>query len=125
MQGQVDLVTELGGRPVQARPEQVTFSGRVQPKQRVYELPDVPVLFLCPPGFPWSPNFGPYQSGKVTLRIIGPPGDEVPPIHAYVDLTKGDFSKGRNMAPIRVQLPRDYQLVPQSPPLVSFVLKEP
>jgi len=124
VQGQVDLATELGGRPVQARPQQVTFSCRVHPKQKTYELTDVPVLFLCPPGFPWSPTFGADQSGKVTLRIIGPPGDEVPVPQAYVDLTKGNFSQGRNLEPIRVQLPRDFQLAPQSPPMVSFFLEE-
>lgn len=124
VQGQVDLVTEMGGRPVQARPAQVMFSCRVQPKQRTYELSDVPVLFLCPPGFPWSPTFGADQPGRVTLRIIGPPGDEPPVIHAYVDLSNGSFSQGRNSATIRVQLPRDFQLAPQNPQTVNFFLRE-
>jgi hypothetical protein len=30
--GQVDLVTEMGGRPIQAHPDRVSFSCRVQPK---------------------------------------------------------------------------------------------
>jgi hypothetical protein len=124
VQGQVELVTEMGGRPVQTRPEQVNFTCRVHPKQKNYELADVPVLFLCPPGFRWTPSFGADQLGKVTLRIIGPPGDESPLVYAYVDLTKGNFHEGRNLEPIRVQLPRDYQLAPQNPQMVSFYLDE-
>lgn len=124
VQGQVELVTEMGGRPIQTRPETVTFTCRVQPKQKIYELKDVPVLFLCPPEFPLRPRFGSEQTGKVALKIMGPPGEENPPVHAYLDLTKGNFSRGRNLEAVRVQLPRDFQLVPQAPQLVGFYLDE-
>lgn len=124
VQGEVELVTELGGKPIRPRPESVTFTCRIQPKQKVYELSDVPVVFLCPPGFAWRPKFGAEQAGAISLRIIGPPGEESPPVQAYVDLTKGNYTRGRNLEAVRVQLPRDFQLVPQERQLVSFTLDE-
>jgi hypothetical protein len=124
VQGQVELVSEMGGKTIQARPETVTFTCRVQPKQKIYELTEVPVLFLSPPGFPWRPRFGPDQTGKISLRIMGPPGEEIPPVHGFVDLTKGNFTRGRNLEPIHVKLPREFQLVPQGPQLISFHLDE-
>jgi hypothetical protein len=124
VQGEVGLVTEMGGKAISPRPESVTFTCRMQPKQKIYELADVPVTFLCPPDFAWRPRFGSEQNGRVTVRIMGPPGEEVPPVQAYVDLTKGNHTRGRNLEAVRVQLPRDFQLVPQAPQLVSFYLDE-
>lgn len=124
VQGQVGLVTELGGKTIQTRPETVNFTCRVQPKQKIYELTEVPVLFLCPPGFPWRPRFGAEHTGKISVRVMGPPGEEIPPVHAYLDLSKGNFSRGRNLDAVRVQLPRDFQPMPQGPQLVSFYLDE-
>src|SRR5207248_2239471 len=40
---QVELVTELEGRPIQTNPRSVQFRCKVAPKQRLYELRDVPV----------------------------------------------------------------------------------
>jgi hypothetical protein len=124
VQGQVELATELAGKPIRTRPESVNFTCRVQPKQKIYELADVPVLFLCPPAGAWRPRFEVDQPGKISLRIIGPPGDELPHVHAFVDLTKGNFVRGRNQEAVRVQLPRDFQLVQPGPQLVSFHLDE-
>lgn len=121
--GQVSLVSEVEGSRVQARPEQVSFTCKVQPKQRLYELTEVPVHFLCPAGFPWKARFGPEHPGKISVRVMGPPTDQPPPITAYVDLAKAAAVEGRNLAPVRIQLPKEFQLVPDGPPLVSFHLE--
>jgi hypothetical protein len=84
---------------------------------------DVPVHFLCPPNYPFRPRFAPDQPGKVTLRIQGPAGEETPPVLAFVDLTGGTFGRGRNLEPVRLQLPKEFQLAQETPPLVSFMLE--
>ena len=48
-----------------------------------------------------------------------------PPVLAFVDLTLGNFSRGRNLEPVRLQLPRDFQLVQNTAPLLAFTLEEP
>lgn len=118
---QLALVTEVDGRPVQANPKGVTVRCKVQPRQRVYELADVPVRFLCPPDFPWRPRFAGERGGKVTLKVVGPGGEEPPPVLAFIDLTKGNVGRGRNLEPLRLQLPRDFQLA-QETPIVPFFL---
>ena len=42
----------------------------------VPNLADVPVQFLCPPGFPWRPRFVRPTDGRMTVRVVGP-GTEV------------------------------------------------
>jgi hypothetical protein len=74
--------------------------------------------------FPWRPGFADERQGRVSLRLIGPTGDEPPPVLAYIDLTKGTFGRGRNLEPLRLQLPKDFQLADNSPPLVAFQLEE-
>src|SRR5262249_49752000 len=51
-EGKVGLVEELEGRPIRATPSSVALRLTLQPRQRVYELIDVPVHFLCPANFP-------------------------------------------------------------------------
>jgi hypothetical protein len=119
---QVTLVTELDGRPIQVNPKTVSFRCKVQPRQRIYELADVPVRFLCPPDFPWRPRFANERAGKVTLRVIGPSGEEPPPVLAFIDLTKGNIGRGRNLEPLRLQLPRDFQLAQETPIVIPFHL---
>lgn len=121
---QASLVNELEGRAVQVTPAQVVFRCKVTPKKRVYELHDVAVHFLCPIQFPWRPRFMDERQGKVSLRLIGPAGEEPPPVLAYIDLTKGTFGQGRNLEPLRLQLPKDFQLADNTPPLVAFQLEE-
>jgi hypothetical protein len=123
IKGQVSLLTELEGRPLQVTPRNVAFSFRVRPRQRVYEVRDVPVRFLCPPGFPWRPRFAPDQPGRVTLRIQGPTAEEPPPVLAFVDLTGGNLSGGKNLEPVRVQLPREYHLAHETPLMAAFILE--
>ncbi len=121
---QATLATELDGRPVQVAPSQITFRCKVAPRKRVYELRDVPVHFLCPTRFPWRPRFNEERHGKIVLRLVGPAGEDPPPVLAYVDLTKGTFGRGRNLEPVRLQLPKDFQLADNNPLLVAFELEE-
>jgi hypothetical protein len=124
VKGQVSVATELEGRPIQVTPKQVSFRCKVYPRKRLYVLTDVPVQFLCPAHFPWRPRFADDRHAKVTLRLIGPAGDEPPPLLAYLDLTKGTYGRGRNLEPLRLQLPKDFQLADNTPPLVTFHLDE-
>jgi hypothetical protein len=122
MQGEVALAKEFDSRPIQCSPGNVSFSYRVHPRLRTYELTDVPVSFLCPPGFAMRPRFNQPTEGKVTVRVIGPANDEPPQVQAFVDLTHGPFEKGRNREPVRLQLPKDFQPAADVPWLVTFVL---
>jgi len=124
VKGQVSIATELEGRPVQVTPKQVSFRAKVYPRKRLYVLKDVPVQFLSPAQFPWRPRFAEEKHGKLTLRLIGPAGEEPPPVLAYVDLTKGTYGRGRNLEPLRLQLPKDFQLADNMPPLVTFHLDD-
>jgi hypothetical protein len=122
---QIELVAELEGRPIQTSPRSVQFRCKVAPKQRLYELKDISVHFLCPVGFPLRPRFLDDRPSKVTVRLVGPAGDTPPPVQAFVDLTVGNFARGRNLEPVRLQLPREFQLVENTMPLVAFTLEEP
>ena len=124
LKDQVTLVTEMEGRPVQASPNVVQFRARVEPRQKIYELNDVPVHFLSPAGFPWKARFLNEFAGKVSVRVIGPASEDVPPVMAYVDLTGGSYARGRNLEPLRVQLPKDFQLVQPAAGLIAFYLDE-
>ncbi len=123
IRGQVSLLTELEGRPLQTTPKSVALSFRVRARQKTYELSGVPVQFLCPANFPWKPGFAAGQPGKVNLRVHGPAGDEPPPVTAFIDLTGTSVKRGRNLEPIRLQLPKDFQLAQDTPPLVGFTLE--
>jgi hypothetical protein len=124
LRGEITLVKEIDGRPIQCNPPQVAFSCRIHPRQRTYELTDVPVFFLCPPQFPWQPRFATPAAGKVNLRVVGPAAEELPQVEAFVDLTQGSFEGGRNREPLRLQLPRDFQPALDAPRLVTFELVE-
>ncbi len=122
LRSQATLVTELDGRPIQVSPTIVSLRFRLYPRHRVYELTDVPVHFLCPPDFAWHPRFAPDQPACVKLKLLGPAGDEPPVVQAYVDLTRGTFARGRNVEPLRLQLPRDFQLAQDAPQRIAFHL---
>ncbi len=91
---QVELVTELDGRPVQTSPRSVQLRCKVAPKQKLYQLHDIPVHFLCPAGFTLRPRFLDDRPGKVALQLMGPAADGPPPVVAFVDLTAGSFARG-------------------------------
>lgn len=121
---QVGLITELDGRPVAANPPTVQFRLKASPKLRTYDLVDVPIHFLCPKDSPWRPHFGSERDSKITLRLIGPAIETTPPVCAFVDLTSGNLARGRNLTPLRLQLPKDFQLVEPAIPLATFYLDE-
>jgi hypothetical protein len=123
LRGQVALVSELEGRHVQVSPATVSVRFRVHPRQKTYDLADVPVHFLCPPEFPWQARFAPDQPPRINLQLLGPARDEPPVVHAFADLTQGGLARGRNLAPLRVQLPPDFGLAPNSPQRVAVQLE--
>jgi hypothetical protein len=90
---------------------------------KVYELPEVPVHFLCPADFPLRPKFFDESARRISLRVRGPARDEPPKAYAFVDLIQGHCSApGRYHQPIQIQLPKDFELVQQPPRGVSFQL---
>lgn len=121
---QIALVTELDGRPIQTNPATVQFRLRAVPLQKTYELADVPIHFLLPKDSPWKARFTSDKDAKVTLKLTGPVLEQAPPILAFVDLSKGNLARGRNLEPLRLQLPKDFQLAQPAAPLVSFFLDE-
>jgi hypothetical protein len=121
---QVPLVTELDGRPIVANPANVQVRFKAAPRLRIYELAEIPIHFLCPKDSPWRPRFGSDKDSKVTLKLIGPATEQAPPVSAFVDLTSGNLARGRNLSPLRLQLPKDFQLVEPATPLATFYLDE-
>ena len=121
---QAALVTELDGRAIQTNPSSVQFRCTAVPKQKIYEVADVPIHFLCAKDCPWKPRFESEKDCKATLKLIGPVMEQTPPVLAFVDLTSGNLARGRNFGHLRLQLPKDFQLVNPTPPLVSFQLDE-
>jgi hypothetical protein len=117
--GRATLVKNLEGRPVHVTPPWVQV--RV-PGQKLYELTDVGVQFLCPAGFPLKPKFIDERSGKVSLKLAGPVQDEPPKVYAFIDLTRGKFASGLNHEPLQLQLPKDFQLAQEAPRVVAFEL---
>jgi hypothetical protein len=119
----VALVGELGGRPVQVTPGQVDFRAKVQPRKRVREIVDVPIRFAIPDRYPWQPRFE-GNAGKLNLRVIGPTGDETPRVRAYIDLDQQAYGRGRNDGPVRIELPKEFELVEHRTPIAAFYLDE-
>lgn len=119
--GRVALVKELEGRPVAATPSRVSVRLPAQARL-VYELPEVPVHFLCPADAPVRPKFFGERAGRISLRVKGPAQTEPPRVYAFVDLTRGRFPVGRYHEPVQLQLPREFELVDDPPRGVSFQL---
>lgn len=119
----VALVQEMEGRPIQVTPARVVVRPLAQAR-KTFDLIDVPVQFLCPPNFGLRPTFRDERDGRVSLKLEGPIQDEVPRVLAFVDLTRGQYSKqGLYSEPLQLQLPRDFQLVQGPPRPVPFQLQ--
>lgn len=117
------LVRELAGRPIRTTPGEVALRYTLRPKQRIYEIANVPVGFLCPARFPYRAEFTSDREGRVTLRLQGPAGQERPTVIAFVDLTRREFGPGLHAEePIQVQLPPGFQLAQETPRLPAFRL---
>jgi hypothetical protein len=118
----VPLVQEISGRRVRAVPNTVMARLTLQPRQKVYELTDIPVHFLCPANFPLRPLFSDERAGKITLRLLGPSAEELPTVVAFIDLGGRKWEPGLYEETLRLQLPRDFQLAQNPPKLVTFQL---
>ena len=119
--GRVPLVQELEGRPVRVVPSRVTV--RVPPLTRkLYDMPDVPIHFLCPANFNLRPSFYDERMGRLHLRLQGPPQEEPPKVYVFIDLTRGRFVSGLNHEPLQLQLPKDFQLTDGPLPVRGFNL---
>jgi hypothetical protein len=121
----VPLVSQIEGRQVCVNPCNVTVHLTLQPQQRLYNL-EVPVQFLCPPGFPLKPGLaGEAADGKVTVSVRGPAQDETPAVLAFIDLTRHKYEPGLYQEQPRLQLPKDFQVVQPAPRPVPFRLDPP
>ena len=117
----VSLPKVWENRPITCEPETVIV--RVDPRApKTYTLTDVPVQFLCPPGFGLRPRFLDDQAGKLQIRIQGPDSPAPPKISAFIDLTTGKFLPGPNFEPVQIQLPKDFSLAQDPPGRMSFEL---
>src|SRR5207244_888891 len=94
----------------------------LQPEQKAYELPEVSVQFLAPANFSLRPLFTDDRAGKITLRLLGPAGEETPTVVAFVDLSSRKWEAGLYEEPVRLQLPKDFQLAQKPPRPVAFQL---
>lgn len=117
------LVQELDGRPIRTRPGVVSVRLTMRPRQRLYELVDIPVQFLCPANFPLRPQWENERAGRITVRLLGPAGEDTPTLSAYIDLTARKFEPGLYAdEPLRLQLPKDFQLAQNPPRSATFRL---
>ena len=94
----------------------------VQPQQKIFEVNDVPVQFLCPPNFVLRPMFSDERAGKISLRLQGPYGEELPAVTAYVDLSGRKWEPGLYEEKVKFQLSKDVQIVGPGPRPVAFQL---
>ncbi len=130
VRGTATLVGEIDGKPVVANPSTVAVKLTLRPARKQYEV-QVPVHFLTPSNAPFRPQWmrADEKAGRVSLKLMGPPVAEVPPVTAYVDLTRPAFQAERDVSqalysdePIRVQLPADFSLAQEPPPAAPFLL---
>jgi hypothetical protein len=119
--GRVSLEEVVENRPVRVTPNKITVRVPAQAR-RQYEIPEVPVQFMFPPTFPLRPQFTDDRSSRITLKIEGPVQDDPPKVTVFIDLTKVGLRPGKYAEPAQIQLPKDFALVPNTPPEVSFEL---
>jgi hypothetical protein len=123
--GSVPLLQDVDGRRLQVTPAAVTLHLTLQPRKKTYDL-DVPVHFLCPANFGLRPGFnGDGRDGRVQLTVEAPAGEEPPVVQAFIDLTQRKFEQGLHHEPLRLQLPKDVQVVGSPPRLLPFRLDLP
>ena len=69
--GDVPLVKTLEGRPIRCTPAVIGVRLTLRPRQKIYELADVQVQFLCPANFALRPYFGDERAARIKLRVRG------------------------------------------------------
>jgi hypothetical protein len=117
----VPLVQELSGKSLRVAPRGVGIKLTVQPQQKIYELSDVPVQFLCPPNFALRAMFSDERAGKISLRLQGPYGEELPAVTAYIELGGRKWEPGLYDERVKLHLSRDVKLI-GAEPKVAFQL---
>lgn len=118
----VPLVQQFDGRRIHVTPNAVAVRVVLQPSQKVYELTDVPVQFLCPANFSLRPLFSEERAGKITLRVSGPAGEETPVVLAFIDLSRRTWEPGFYEEIVKLQLPANFRLAQDSPVRLAFQL---
>jgi hypothetical protein len=118
----IPLLQEIEGRRVRTTPAAVKARITMQRQQKVYELSEVPILFLSSGNFALRALFADDRAGKITLRLLGPAGEEPPAVTAFVDLSGRKWEPGLYEEPVRLQLPKDFQLAQKPPRPVAFQL---
>jgi hypothetical protein len=120
----VPLIRHLGSRPIATCPATVNVRFTPQPRQRLYELAEIPVHFLCPPDFPLRPRFLEGQVTRIPVRVWGPVADKAPQVRAFIDLTGRKWEAGLySDEPLRIQLPSEFHLAESLPGSVVFQLE--
>jgi hypothetical protein len=123
--GPVPLASDLEKKPIQTTPCAVSVRVTLTPRRKTFDL-EVPVQFLTPSQFPWRPHFnGDGRDGKVTLKVEGPAVEEAPSVVAFIDLTGRKFDHGNHVEPVRIQCPKEFQVVQPPTRLVPFRLDPP
>jgi hypothetical protein len=118
----VPLVQQLDGRRIHVTPAAVAVRVIFEPQQELYELADVPVQFLCPANFTFRALFSEPRAGKITLRVLGPAGEEPPAVIAFIDLRGRKWEPGVHREPLRVHLPANFRLAQSPPRRLTFEL---
>ena len=101
---------QIDGRRIRATPGAVAVRVALQPEQTLYELTNVPVQFLCPANFSLRPLFRDESAGKISLRLLGPAGEERPIVVAFIDLGGRHWEPGLYEEALKLQLPANFRL---------------
>jgi len=121
--------------PLKLSPSKVTLRVTVSPQEKERRFPDVPVVFLMPPDFPYEVGIR-KEEGKVTVVVRGLPQNlerlEADSLVAYVDLRgleEEDVGSGGSpyRETVKVIQPLDIPLsgIRTEPETVRFTLKNP
>jgi hypothetical protein len=121
----IPLVQQLDGKRIRAMPDVVVLRLILQPQQKLYELADVPVQFLCPANFSLRPLFSEDRAGRITLRLVGPASEAPPVVRAFIELGGRTWEPGLYEEPVKLQLPANFQLAHEPPQRVAFRLVSP
>ncbi len=114
-EARVALVQELDGFPIKCDPPKVTVKAPAQTHEKRV-LRNVPIHFLCPPGFTLRPEFFSDRDSRASLTVMGPKIGDDPKVFAFIDLTHGHFESGSNHEQLQIQFPnRDFCLADDQP----------
>jgi hypothetical protein len=120
---EVTLPQTLEGRMVQIIPTTVTVHVTLVPRKKIYDL-DLAVTFLTPPGSPCGRASTATAVTQVFLSVGA--GDRRAAAGAGVHRPDAaEIRAGLHLEPLRLQLPKDFQVVGTPPRQVPFRLDVP